>query len=400
MKLSKREKFLIGVLIVAIIGYFGFKYVPGNGIFNLEELKAEHSQKKQAYDAMSQNIVLKNTFEEKVRSLTEEINNLKVISDLQQEKAIVFLNNYFAKSNIDVSEINFTDASVVSMGQTTEPEGSKEISSLEKMMNDINDKPQPEGKREDSENTQDGSDTQQASMSARQISAMITFESTYNDMLNFIDAIQNNPVDISITNINTLSQGGDILQGIMELNFYEIPKLDGFMETNKDWIWNDLAQFGKNNPFSSGGGVLLGASGGSHDFYMSVVPESSDLPTVMLGRGGDTERASYIYADSNTVENVSFVFNEDNGKYYYRYGTKNGSYPSGGGWAEFTPVKSGNVYIKIYSSSRNSTTDSAGVNIDVTNTSGLSIRFDIEDDDSTNPRIYFKQPKELIVTRR
>ena len=79
MKLSKREKFLILVLIVLVIGYFGFKYVPVSKVFNLEELKAEHSQKKQAYDTMSQNIVQKNFFEEKAQALTEEINNLNVL---------------------------------------------------------------------------------------------------------------------------------------------------------------------------------------------------------------------------------------------------------------------------------------------------------------------------------
>lgn len=45
MKLSRREKFLIIVLIIAVIGYIGFKYVPFGEIFSLEELKAEHAQK-------------------------------------------------------------------------------------------------------------------------------------------------------------------------------------------------------------------------------------------------------------------------------------------------------------------------------------------------------------------
>ncbi|HQK54432.1 MAG TPA: hypothetical protein PLA73_09380 [Sedimentibacter sp.] len=400
MKLSRREKFLIIVLIIAVIGYIGFKYVPFGEIFSLEELKAEHAQKKQAYDAMSQNITQKNVFEEKARSLTEEISNLNVISILQQEKVIVFLNNYFAKSNIDVSGISFTDASVVEMSHIPEQEELKEISSLEKIMNDIKETPQSEVSTEGNESTQGSGDTKQPSMSARRISANITFESSYNDMLNFIDAIQNNPVDISITNISTLTPGGNLLQGNMALNFYEIPKLDDFTETNTDWIWNDLVPFGKNNPFSMEGGSLLGSSGGNYDFYMSVVPESSDLPTVMLGKAGHAQRTTYVYADSNTTENISFVFNKEGDKYYYRYGTRNSSYPSGGGWEEFTPVSSGNVYIKIYSSSRNSTTDSSGVNISVTNTSGLNIRFDIEGDDSSNPRIYFKEPRELIITRR
>lgn len=45
MKLSKREKFLILLLIVTVIGYLVFTYVPFGKVFNLDELKAEHSQK-------------------------------------------------------------------------------------------------------------------------------------------------------------------------------------------------------------------------------------------------------------------------------------------------------------------------------------------------------------------
>ena len=60
------------------------------------------------------------------------------------------------------------------------------------------------GGTEGNESTQ-GSGDKAAVNVARRISANITFESSYNDMLNFIDAIQNNPVDISITNISTLT---------------------------------------------------------------------------------------------------------------------------------------------------------------------------------------------------
>lgn len=398
MKLSKREKFLILLLIVTVVGYFGYKYIPTLNLFNLDELRMEHSQKQKAYDEMSQNIIMKNKYEEKVQTLSAEINSLNVISDLRQENVIVFLSNYFADNNIDASNVSFTDAAVSSADIAEKPAQPEKMGALEIMMNEING-----GEiflKEAGQNGNSEDKPEKQLPEAVKMTANVTFESTYNDMLNFIDAIQKNPVDISITNINTLSPGENILQGNMMLNFYQIPKPDGFTETNPEWIWNELTPFGKNNPFSVGGGALLGVSGSSYDFYMSVVPESSDLPTVMLGKAGDAERATYVYADNNTVENISFVFKTENDKFYYRYGTKNGSYPAAGGWAEFTPVSSGNVYVKIYSAVRNSDTDSSGVNINITNTSGLRIRFDIEDDDSSKPRVFFKDPKGLTVTRK
>jgi len=409
MKLSKREKVLIFILIIALIGYAAYKLLPGTELFNLEALKEEHNQKSDVYSTMSQNILLGTKYEEKVQTLSDEINNLNVISDIQQENIIVFLNNYFANNNIDANSISFTDATVVPMSDIASPGEPKVKSTLEELMEDINKASGAENSEQvsSSGNTAVSSDSepaqsseQQPSLMVRSISVNAAFESTYNDMIKFIDAIKNNLVDISITNINTVSTESGVLQGIMTLNFYEIPKPEGFVEDNDDWIWKNVVKSGKSNPFSSDGVALPASTGSSYDFYMSVVPESSDLPTVMLGKAGDTERATYVYADSNLVENITLSFKKENEKYYYKYSTKNSTYPSGGGWTEFTPSSSGSINIKIYSSMRNSKTDSAGANISVANTSGLKIKVDIEDDDSSTPRIFFKQPREVAVIRK
>jgi type IV pilus assembly protein PilO len=410
MKLSKREKVLIFVLIITLIVYAAYKFIQTTDIFNLEALRTEYSQRMLEYNSMSQNILLKSKYEENVQTLSEEINNLPVISDLQQEQLIVFLNSYFAKNNIDASNVSFTDASVVSMSHIPEPREPKIIGSLETLMNDIdsisaNTQPAVESSSENAESSAASSEStdnaqQQLEMSIKSISVNISFESTYNDMIKFIDAIQNNSVDISITNINIVAPGGNVLQGTMILNFYEVPKPAGFEENNDEWIWKDLVKSGKANPFSAGSAAVFAASVGSYDFYMSVLPDSSDLPAIILGKTGDESRTTNLYADSNAVENVSFEFKEDGGKYYYKYTAGSGKYPADGTWSEFIPVSSGNLYIKVYSSERNSKADSAGVNIGVTNTSDLKIRFEIEGDDKSNSRIYFKDPRSVVVTRK
>jgi type IV pilus assembly protein PilO len=264
MKLSKREKFLILLLIIVVIGYFGFKYVPVEKIFNLEELKAEHSQKKNLYETMSQNIIQINTFEEKAQSLIEEVNNLNVISDLQQEKVIIFLNNYLNSSNINASNISFTDEKAVPMSYVVIPGEKRESGTLQDLMYEI------DGRTTANVETSESDEKEENQLSARQVSANITFDSTYADMIDFIDSIQNNPVDISITSINTIAEG-DILQGTMNLNFYEIPKPLDFIETNSEWIWMELAQSGKENPFSTDATQMVFASGGNYDFYMKFL---------------------------------------------------------------------------------------------------------------------------------
>jgi len=137
MKLSRREKVLIVILIIVLAVYAGYMFIPSSSMFNLDELRAEHSRKTLEYATMSQNITLKNKYEEDALTLIEQINNLPVISDLQQEKLIVFLNKYLADNNIDASNITFTDAAAVPMSIVVSQPAEKVKSSMDLLMYDI-----------------------------------------------------------------------------------------------------------------------------------------------------------------------------------------------------------------------------------------------------------------------
>lgn len=406
MKLSNREKVLIGILIIVVIAYFGFKYLPSTNLFNLDALKEQYIVKSNDYNTMSQNIVSKTKYEENVQTLTEEINNLNVVSDLQQEKLIVFLNNYFANNNIDANNISFTDAVVVPVNTALTLNEPEALSSFEAIINDINGAAQPKQTSTESNKTeaekQSAVSPEKSSSSVRSISANVTFTCTYENMIKFIDEIQNNPIDISITNVSTVSTENDILQGTINLNFYEVPKPEGFTEDNGEWVWKDLAQYGKDNPFAVNGAwtSLPGSTGSSFDFFINLEPESSDLPTVLIGKTEDSSRSTYLSENNNSVESVEFSFKSENDKYYYSYNTKNNSYPKNGAWQEFTPASSENITIKINSRDRSSKTDSVGAIIGVNNSTGLKVSFEIENDNSTKPRVTFKDAKSVIVTRR
>jgi len=408
MKLSRREKILISILLLAVVVYFGYQYVPFDKVFKLSALEEEYRQKKSTYDLMSQNIILKTNYEKKVEELSNEINSVNMLSDLDQEKIIVFLNKYLLNNNIDANNISFTDVVAVPITTAVSTQEPKAKSTFEGMMDTINGTSKATtsntgASQETSTSTQEVQPSQEQADGAstvNSVSVNIAFKSNYSDMIKFIDSIQSNPIDIAITNINTLSQDGGILQGTMTLNFYAVPKLEGFTEQNKDWIWEDLMQSGKSNPFSLEGGVLYSSSGGSYDFYMSSKPESSDLPTIMLGKTNDESRTTFVYADSNKIEDVLLQFKKDNSKYYYRLETVNDSYPKDGSWEEFVPSVNGSINIKINSNEKNSKADSAGANVSVKNTSGLKVRFEIENDDKTSPRIFFKDSKSFVVIRK
>lgn len=162
-----------------------------------------------------------------------------MLSDVRQENVMVFLNKYFSNNNIDDFNISFTDAEIVTVDTSQVMEQSKDKSALEAMMNGIN-----TGKIEQINNVEaneeENQDEQKDGFTIKAMIVDIAFECTYENLLKFIDAIQNHQYDITITSINTVTDAdetGNKLQGSMVLNFYEVPKLDSFTEKNSDWTW-------------------------------------------------------------------------------------------------------------------------------------------------------------------
>jgi type IV pilus assembly protein PilO len=163
----------------------------------------------------------------------------------------------------------------------------------------------------------------------------------------------------------------------------------------------DLAESGKENPFSTDATQMVFASGGNYDFYMSLQPEVSDLPSILIGETNDVDRKTYISKDINSVESVNFAFKTENDKYYYRYSIASSvSYPKNDEWKEFIPNSEGNINIVIYSKPRILKEDSSGANISVYNSTDLKVRFDVIDDDKTSPRAYFKDARTISVIRK
>ena len=86
------------------------------------------------------------------------------------------------------------------------------------------------------------------------------------------------------------------------------------------------------------------------DFIASVKSITSDLPTIMIGKANDDLRTTYVYADSNSEENVEMILTQDGDKYYYKYKTSKGTFPANynGLGAEFVPT-SKNIVLNVLS---------------------------------------------------
>ncbi|MPM98769.1 hypothetical protein SDC9_145959 [bioreactor metagenome] len=121
---------------------------------------------------------------------------------------------------------------------------------------------------------------------------------------------------------------------------------------------------------------------------MSVKPQNSDFPTIILGRANDKDRKSYVYADSNKIENIEVTLEKENDKYYYRYKTSRDSFPINykAEKAEFSPDTQ-HIYFNILSSLRLSPEDNSGANIKLVNKTDKKVVVVVEGDDGTSPRV-------------
>lgn len=125
-----------------------------------------------------------------------------------------------------------------------------------------------------------------------------------------------------------------------------------------------------------------------YDFFMTVKPITSDLPTVIIGRSQDPERKTYIYADNPGFEDAEIQLIKESGKYYYRYKNKTQSSPRNyeGDMISFQPAGS-ILGLSVVSSVRKGDNDGSGVNLSIINKTDLKLNVKIDYDDVKKPRV-------------
>ena len=168
----------------------------------------------------------------------------------------------------------------------------------------------------------------------------VKFEGKYEDLDKFLNSIGQNEKKIVINSIKLSSDTSKGIKGTIDLEFYSVPKIDDELESYLKWDINKT--YGKNVPFGAGTShdtsaastasdkAVSGAQKNTEqgDFIASVKPIASDLPTIMMGKAKDDLRTSYVYADSNSMEQVEMILSQDGDKYYYKYKTSKGTFPA------------------------------------------------------------------------
>lgn len=392
MKMSQREKnllIIVSCVLVAVL-YFQFIFVPKQD--EIAQLENELFDVQTRYDQVMQNINSLQSRKEKIKKITASIseNTSALYPTLIQEKIILALDELINETGV-MATIGFSQISAQAVQPFTGGTYESPQSSLSSLANEYADLTTDETVMEESVKN-DSLVTSNSTVEVMSIG--LSFTGTYEVVKAFIDAIQSWEYNLVLSNLSLTPLNENEVSGSTTLEFYAVPKLSDQDQEYLEWTLENT--YGKELPFSSGAasGVysstmeqLLASGVKVYDFMMLVRSSASDLPAVTIGKALDESRESYLFTDKNEVEPVTITFKQEGEKYYYRYETSEGVYPSNEELGiEFTPVNE-TIEMQIMSESRVEATDQVGVQLKVINETDLVVNIDIKDDDTVAPRL-------------
>lgn len=406
MNISKREKYLIGILGTVLICFGYYQFIYKTQVEKLSAKRDEKSKVEQRYNEVTQAINSLDSKEENLKILKSTVldKSKKLYPVIMQEKIIIeldkLLNDSGLKGNIAFSPIEASSVEKFILTELTKPE-----SSLKAIANEYSgdiEKTSDEVANNESANTATEGDEEQTSQeqsssnaaTSEQLKVAINFSGSYEALKKFISSVENYERKIVITNISISSKSQEELAGVMNLEFHAVPKLSDEDMGYLNWTLNNV--YGKEILFSNG--AASGAYGSTieeqnteediNDFVMMVKSSLSELPTVTIGKAKDDTRESYIYSDNDKIENVEISLEEVSGKTYYKYKTSDSYYPKDNSieGKEFTP-KSEDIVLEIISEKRTEVTDNSEIKLKVVNNTPKKVEIIVKDDDNSNPRV-------------
>lgn len=402
MKVSKREKILLGVLVLIIICTAYYKLVYERQYAKLQEVKQEEAELNKKYNEMLSNINTITNNKSQIKILKDSIGSKSMLlyPKIYQDRIIIELNKLLNDSGIKGS-LTFSEVTVSPIeAYFSEVVEAKEQPSLEQVVEESSKEKTKEDVEEKLEETKDLGEDQATKRDegestgnkVEQMKVSVSFNGTFKNVAKFVKLISEYERILAMPNINITASGNDEVSGTLDLEFYSIPKINPY-EDSKYLKWTFDEEYGKENPFLEGSQsnvVSRTSEGNKYVLTMALKGVNSDLPSLSLGKENDLTRESYIYNDENKKVDVEIQVNKEGGKYYIKYKTEKSSYPSdySKNGIELRNVDEENINIAIYSSKRIGIDDKVGANIKVINNANdKKVSLTIIDDDKTNPRV-------------
>jgi len=189
MKVSNRFRKLFFFTALFLIIYLVSEFKPKT-LSAFTAIKEEYNLTSISYEKMNKNFELKKYYEDMEQRLLCEKYNFNVLQYLRQEEILKILQIYLYSNNINLTKINFSEALPVSINNSIDD------SIIASQENDY--------------------------YRILNMSVNIEFNSNYDNMLSFIDGLQNNTTDMSIVNISTTLSEENMVFVTMDINFYAI----------------------------------------------------------------------------------------------------------------------------------------------------------------------------------
>lgn len=194
MKVSDRMKIFIIVsficLVICVVTIFTTKL-----LYTFTVAKDEYDQMYIRYDNMYKNFMTNKYYKEMEQKLLDEKYNLNVLTYVKQEEIIKILHGNLSSCGINLIKFNFSEVLPLSLnnpidGTSDTIEEAEENTLPEIVMMNVN----------------------------------IEFNCNYENILKLIDKLQNNNIDMSITNMRTTFYEEDIVFVVMDIAFYAVPE--------------------------------------------------------------------------------------------------------------------------------------------------------------------------------
>lgn len=405
MKLSNREKIMLALLgLILLVGLY-YNFIWKNQNEKLQQLQKQASAYNQKILQLKTNIAADNKVYKDLKIVDSKARyaTAAFFPSIIQEKLITMLEDMINNSGLQAEAIAFsnevTDAADKAANQdTTSTNLLEELKKVYLGLNFI--------KIDKKETAKPASDNSALLNNVERMTSTITFTGTYENITAFIAEVEKQNRHILIDKLTCVKAEGNLVNGTIILDFYAIPKMH---QQDEDYLlWSYLNNYGKDNPFLTYDGYNsqstlpsdIQTTAQTIDFFASVKPITSDIPSVILGKNGDLTAKTYVYADNSAYENVEIQLLQKDDKYFYRYRTQNESYPASyDEMTEFVPYGE-NINIDILSSKRNGANDINGVNMTILNSTRLKTVVTVKFDDKANNRIKFVKTSGDVVINR
>lgn len=405
MKLSNREKILLISLcvLILIIGYYQFALSPQ--LKRVEKLRLEAENYKSRIDKVKRDISPESKIHKDYKIMNSKIilASKDLFPELIQEKYITILDKMLKDTEVNAASITFTNEELATIDDYISEDTDNNYL-LNQFVDEYHGEHNKKNPKEDNQKKSEDI-TEKNKVQVEKMSAAISFKGNYDNIIKLIKGIEDFDKKILIKSISLNQDEEGLMIGNIGLDFYAVPKI-----YNKDenyLNWNIQNTYGRKNPFKPFTGYTASNNKSkryyrrNYDFFMTVKPITSDLPTVIIGKAKDTSMKTYVFADNPQFENVEFQILGQNGKYYYKYKTQSESYPQNysGEKIEFKP-KGKNVEFYVTTYKRNGKDDKSGVNLTLKNKSDLKLNIRIDYEDKNKPRVKIVRKTGDILIKR